>query len=286
MEKKETTNGEVINEFLKNTFSAINRSLESCKPQLKLEEVGFVTFVGNGIVRIKGLPQVGSDEIIVFPNNELGIAFNLDPDEVSIVMLDHSEKIKAGQEVRRTGRVMDVPVGGELLGRVVDAMGRQLDEGLPIRISERWPIERESPGIMDRAPVNIPLQTGILVADAMIPIGRGQRELILGDRQTGKTSIAIDAMINQRDKGVVCVYCAIGQQRAAVARVIADLRSYDALKNSIVVVASAEDSPGLNFIAPYAATTIAEYFMEKGRDALIIYDDLTHHARAYREISL
>ena len=201
-------------------------------------------------------------------------------------MLDQSEKIKAGQEVRRTGRVMDVPVGDELLGRVVDAMGRPLDEGQPIRASVRRPIERQAPGIMDRAPVNVPLQMGILVVDAMIPVGRGQRELILGDRQTGKTSIAIDAMINQRDKGVVCIYCAIGQQRASVAKVIADLRSHDAMKNSIVVVASAEDPPGLNFAAPYAATTIAEHFMENGQDALIVYDDLTRHARSYRELSL
>lgn len=280
MENKE------IDESVKNTFSAISRALESHQPRLLLEEVGTVTFVGSGIARIKGLPQVRSDEIITFPNSGQGIAFNLDPDEVSVIMLDSSDKIKAGQEVRRTGRVMDIPVGDELLGRVVDAMGRPLDEGLPIRGSERRPIERPAPGIMDRAPVNVPLQTGILVVDAMIPIGRGQRELILGDRQIGKTSIAIDAVINQKDKGVVCVYCAIGQQRVAVARVIADLKEHDAMKNSIVVVASAEDPPGLNFAAPYAATTIAEYFMEKGQDALIIYDDLTRHARSYRELSL
>ncbi len=280
MENKE------IGESLKGTFSALDRSLESYQPRLLLEEVGSISFVGSGIVRIKGLPQVRSDEIIIFPNNELGIAFNLDPDEVSVIMLDPSEKIKAGQEVRRTGRVMDVPVGEELLGRVVDAMGRPLDEGQPLRTSERRPIERVAPGIMDRAPVNVPLQTGILVVDAMIPVGRGQRELILGDRQTGKTSIALDAIINQSDKGVVCVYCAIGQQRASVARVIADLKTHDAMKNSVVVVASAEDPPGLNFAAPYAATTVAEYFMEKGQDVLIVYDDLTRHARSYRELSL
>ncbi|MFB3764046.1 MAG: alternate F1F0 ATPase, F1 subunit alpha [Methanotrichaceae archaeon] len=286
MDNNDVMKGKEANEALKGTFSALNRSLESYQPQIKLEEVGSVSFVGSGIARIKGLPQVRSDEIIIFPNNELGIAFNLDPEEVSVIMLDQSEKIKAGQEVRRTGRVMDVPVGGELLGRVVDAMGRPLDEGGPIRTSKRRPIEREAPGIMDRAPVNVPLQTGILVVDAMIPVGRGQRELILGDRQTGKTSIALDAIINQRDKGVVCIYCAIGQQRASVARVIADLRSQDAMKNSVVVVASAEDPPGLNFAAPYAATTMAEYFMEKGQDALIVYDDLTRHARSYRELSL
>jgi F-type H+-transporting ATPase subunit alpha len=242
--------------------------------------------LGSGIARIEGLPHLRSEELVRFKNDKLGIAFNLDPEEVSVIMLDESRGIKAGEEVWRTGRVMDVPVGEELLGRVVDAMGRPLDEGKPIRSSEKWAIERQAPGIMDRSPVNVPLQTGILAVDAMIPVGRGQRELILGDRQTGKTALALDAMINQRDKGVVCVYCAIGQQKVAVARVIADLRRYDAMKNSIAVVATAEDTPGLNFIAPYAATTIAEYFMERGRDALIVYDDLTRHARAYRELSL
>jgi F-type H+-transporting ATPase subunit alpha len=277
---------ECIRDSLKGTLSALSHSLEGYKPELKLEEIGTISFVGNGIARIKGLPQVGAEELISFPNDELGIAFNLDLEEVSVIMLDQSERIKAGQEVRRTGRVMDVPVGKELLGRVVDPTGRPLDEGEPIRASERRPIEVEAPGIMDRAPVNVPLQTGILVVDAMIPVGRGQRELILGDRQTGKTAIALDAMINQRDNGVVCVYCAVGQQRAAVARVIADLKNYDAMKNTIAVVAAAEDSPGLNFIAPYAATTVAEFFMEKGQDVLIVYDDLTRHARSYRELSL
>lgn len=271
---------------LKGTLSALGRSLEDYRPELKLEEIGTISFVGNGIVRIKGLPHVRAEELIRFPNDELGIAFNLDPEEVSVIMLDQSERIKAGQEVRRTGRVMDVPVGEELLGRVVDSTGRPLDEEEPIKASVRRPIEVEAPGIMDRAPVNVPLQTGILVVDAMIPVGRGQRELILGDRQTGKTAIALDAMINQRDKGVICVYCAVGQQRAAVARVIADLKNYDAMKNSIAVVATAEDPPGLNFIAPYAATTVAEFFMERGQDVLIVYDDLTRHARSYRELSL
>jgi len=271
---------------LRNAFHAIDRSLEIYKPQLKLEEVGRITFLGDGIARIEGLPKIGLEELVRFKDDRLGIAFNLDPEDVSVIMLDESRDIRAGDEVWRTGRVMDVPVGGDLLGRVVDAMGRPLDEGAPIRSPERRPIERVAPGIMDRSSVNVPLQTGILSVDAMIPVGRGQRELIVGDRQTGKTAIALDAMINQRDKGVICVYCAIGQQRAAIARIIADLRRYDAMKNSIVVVATAEDPPGLNFIAPYAATTIAEYFMERGQDALIAYDDLTRHARAYRELSL
>lgn len=283
MEKNE---GGEAQEALNNAFATIHRSLEGYKPHLKLEEIGAVSFVGSGIARITGLPNVKSEELISFPGDRLGIAFNLDPSEVAVVMLDESEMIKAGQEVRRTGRVMDVPVGDELLGRVVDAMGRPLDESGATRTKERRPIERDAPEIMARDPVNVPLQTGILAVDAMVPVGRGQRELILGDRQIGKTSIALDAMINQRDKGVVCVYCAIGQQRSAVARVIADLRRYGTLENCIVVVASAEDTPGLNYIAPYSATTMAEYFMEKGRDVLIVYDDLTRHARSYRELSL
>jgi F-type H+-transporting ATPase subunit alpha len=231
------------------------------------------------------LPHVKSEELIRFPGEKFAIAFNLDPEEVAVVMLDKGVEIKAGQEVRRTGRVMDVPVGEELLGRVVDATGWPLDGGKPIN-GERRPIERVAPGIMDRAPVEVPLQTGILAVDSMIPIGRGQRELILGDRQIGKTAIALDAIINQKEKGLVCVYCAIGQQQSAVARVIAQLRKYEAMNNCIVVVSTGEDTPGLNFIAPYSATTMAEHFMEKGRDVLIVYDDLTHHANSYRELSL
>ncbi len=267
-------------------FAAISQRLEGFQPQLRFEEIGTVSFVGNGIARIKGLLHVKSEELIRFPGEKFAIAFNLDPEEVAVVMLDKGVEIKAGQEVRRTGRVMDVPVGEELLGRVVDATGWPLDGGKPIIGSERRPIERVAPGIMDRAPVEVPLQTGILAVDSMIPIGRGQRELILGDRQIGKTAIALDAIINQKEKGLVCVYCAIGQQKSAVARVIAQLRKYEAMNNCIVVVSTGEDTPGLNFIAPYSATTMAEYFMEKGRDVLIVYDDLTHHANSYRELSL
>jgi F-type H+/Na+-transporting ATPase subunit alpha len=275
-----------LRESFIDAFSVVSRTLDSHQPRLRFEEIGTITFVGNDILRIRGLAHVKSEELVRFSGDKMGIAFNLDPEEVSVILLDKSEELKAGQEVRRTERVMDVPVGEELLGRVVDATGKPLDEGGPVRTSERRPIEREAPAIMDRAPVNVPLQTGILAVDAMIPVGRGQRELILGDRQAGKTAIAIDTIINQRDKGIVSVYCAIGQQRSAVARVIADLRKYDAMENCIVVVATGEDTPGLNFIAPYAATTMAEYFMEKGRDVLIVYDDLTRHARSYREISL
>ena len=267
-------------------IDAVDQTLHEQRSILQLEELGTITFVGNGIARISGLRHARSEELLILPDNKLAIAFNLDPDEVAAIMLDKSDNIKAGGEVRKTGRVMDVPVGEELLGRVVDAMGRPLDEGQPIHGKERRPIEREAPAIMDRAAVNIPLQTGILAVDAMIPIGRGQRELILGDRQIGKTAIALDTMINQIDKGILCVYCAIGQQRSALSRVISDLRDNGAMDHCIIVVATGEDPPGHNFIAPYAATSMAEYFMEKGRDVLIVYDDLTRHARSYRELSL
>ncbi len=271
---------------LDETLTVLDSSLEKHRAKLKFQEIGKIWSLGKGIARIQGLPNVKSEELISFPDNRSGIAFNLDPEEVAVVLLGESDDIKAGQEVHRTGRVMDVPVGEALLGRVVDPTGRPLDERGTIRTLEKRPIEHEAPGIMDRAPVSVPLQTGIQVVDALLPVGRGQRELILGDRQTGKTAIALDTIINQKDKGVICVYCAIGQESSSVAKVIADLHKFDAMKNCIVVVAAGEETPGLNFIAPYAATTMAEYFMELGRDVLIIYDDLTRHARSYRELSL
>jgi len=277
---------EELRDALGGAFAALRQSLDSFRPELRFEEMGTISFVGRGTARIRGLQHARSEELISFPDGTLGMAFNLEPEEIAVIMLNESRKIKAGEEVRRTGMVMSVPVGEELLGRVVDAMGRPLDDGEPIRASEIRPVERAAPGIMDRAPVNVPLQTGILVADAMIPIGRGQRELILGDRQTGKTAIALDAMINQRDQGVLCVYCAIGQQKSSVARVVADLQEHGAMENCVVVVATGEDPPGKNFITPYSATTMAEYFMEKKQDVLIVYDDLTRHARSYRELSL
>ncbi len=284
--EKRTKEDRELQAVLDETLTVLDRSLEKHRAKLRVQEIGKIWSLGKGIARIQGLPNVKSEELISFPGNRLGIAFNLDPEEVAVVLLDESEDIKAGQEVHRTGRVMDVPVGETLLGRVIDPTGRPLDERGTIRTLEKRPIEREAPGIMDRAPVSVPLQTGIQVVDALIPVGRGQRELILGDRQTGKTAIALDTIINQKDKGVICVYCAIGQESSSVARVIADLHKFDAMKNCIVVVATGEDTPGLNFIAPYAATTMAEYFMELGRDVLIVYDDLTRHARSYRELSL
>jgi len=275
-----------LSAVLEDTFPLLEGVLDGFKPELEVQEVGTVQYVGQGIARVNGLPGAQSEELVYFPGNSMGMAFNLDPSEVGIVLLDKSEDLRAGVEVQRTGRVLDVPVGEALLGRVVDALGRPLDRQGPVRTAQRFPVEREAPAIMDRAPVSIPLQTGLKVVDALIPIGRGQRELILGDRQTGKTAIALDTIINQRDKDVLCVYCAVGKQTSAVAKVIADLRHHNAMEYSIIVVAGEEDPPGIEFVAPYAATSMAEYFMEQGRDVLVVYDDLTRHARAYRELSL
>lgn len=277
---------EPLKAVLDETFRVCDRVLSDRRAQLQAQEMGTVTYLGSGIARAVGLPRVQSSELVRFPGDRLGMAFNLDPEEVGIIMLDESEELTAGCEVYRTGRVLDAPVGPGLLGRVVDATGRPLDNGGVVSTIDKRPIEREAPAIMDRAPVTVPLQTGIKAIDALIPIGRGQRELILGDRQTGKTAIALDTILNQKDKDVICVYCAIGQRSSAVAKLIADLREHHAMDYCIVVVAGGETPPGLQYITPYAATTMAEYFMEQGRDVLIVYDDLIQHARAYRELSL
>jgi F-type H+-transporting ATPase subunit alpha len=251
-----------------------------------VEEIGFVRAIGNGVTRVTGVPAVQAEELVYVGDDVPALAFNLEPGEVGLVLLGADARLAAGDTVRRTGRVLSTPVGFGLLGRVVDPLGRPLDGRGTVNTGEQLPIEREAPSIMDRAPVTVPLQTGVKAVDALIPVGRGQRELILGDRQTGKTAIALDTIINQRETGVICVYCAIGQRSAAVARVIADLQKYGALAYTIVVVAASEDPPGVQYIAPYAATTMAEFMMERGRDVLIVYDDLTHHARSYRELSL
>ncbi len=267
-------------------FQRLSRGRQAFSPTLHLDEVGTISSVSTGIAQVIGLPSIGYDEIVTFSNGTLGIAFNVDADEIGVVLLGDYTTLHAGAEVRRTGRVMDVAVGDGLLGRVINPLGRALDGKAPIVSSVRKPVERPAAPIMDRAPVAVPLQTGLKVVDALIPIGRGQRELILGDRQTGKTTIAIDAILNQRNQDVVCVYCAIGQRASAVAKVVATLKDQHALEYTVVVVAEGNEPPGLAYVAPYAATTIAEYFMEQGRDVLIVYDDLTHHARAYRELSL
>lgn len=240
----------------------------------------------SGIVKVAGLAGAGCEELLTFPGGVSGIAFNLDEDEIGVVLLGDYWHLKAGDEVERTGRVMDVGVGEGLLGRVMDPLGQPLDGLGPVVTTGRLPIERPAAPIMDRSPVTVPLQTGLKVVDALIPIGRGQRELILGDRQTGKTAMAIDTILNQRGQDVVCVYCAIGQRAAAVARAVAVLREKGAMAYTVVLVTEGNQAPGLTYIAPYAATSIAEHFMEAGRDVLIVYDDLTQHARAYRELSL
>ena len=229
---------------------------------------------------------MGFEEVVQFDTGELGMVMDLDVDDAGIMLLDVDDRIHAGSIVRRTNRVMDTPVGPELLGRVIDPLGRPLDNRGVLRTRTRRRIERQPPAIRERAPVAAPLQTGIKAIDALVPIGRGQRELIIGDRQTGKSSIAIDTILNQSDGDVISVYCAIGQQTSAVAKVVARLRSGGALERTIVVVASSEDPVGLRYVAPYAATAMAEYFMDDGNDVLVIYDDLTRHARAYRELSL
>ncbi len=277
---------ESLQQGLDDAFSAMERARLAWVPEFSAREVGTVLSVAMGVAHVKGLPGVGYAETIRFPGGLLGLAFDIGEADVGVMLLGDYALLQAGDEVQREGHVMDVAVGEGLLGRVVDPLGRPLDGRPLVGVEHRMPIERSAPAIMDRAPVTVPLQTGLKVIDALIPIGRGQRELILGDRQTGKTAIAIDTIVNQRGRDVVCVYCTIGQRASAVAKVVARLRHHDALAYSIVVVADGNEAPGLSYIAPYAATSIAEFFMAAGRDVLIVYDDLTQHARSYRELSL
>src|SRR5471032_1190193 len=254
--------------------------------RLTLRETGTVLAIGTGIASVSGLSGTGFEELLRFPGDLYGIAFDLTPQAIGVVLLGDSGHLRAGDAVERTGRVMDVGVGAALLGRVVDPLGRALDGGAAPPTTMRLPIERPAPPIMQRAAVGTPLQTGVKAVDALVPIGRGQRELILGDRQTGKTALAIDTILNQRGQDVVCVYCAIGQRAAALAKTLAVLRRHGAMAYTVVVASEGNEAPGLNYITPYAATSVAEFFMEAGRDVLIVYDDLTQHARSYRELSL
>lgn len=278
--------GAGLGRFLEDTFDLFSRVEKNHVSKLVNQEVGQVLSVAHGIARVSGLPGAQLDELIAFPGGLVGMVFDLEEDVAGIVLLDDESGLHAGQMASRTGRVLDIGASHDLLGRVIDATGQPLDDLPPVQSDSRMPIEKPAPAIMHRGPVRVPLQTGIKSIDAMVPIGRGQRELILGDRQTGKTAIAIDTIINQRDQDVICIYCSIGQRAAGVAKVIDDLKQYGALDYTIVVNAAGEDPPGLQFIAPYAATAIGEYFMAQGEDVLVIYDDLTHHARAYRELSL
>jgi len=278
------------NHKLEKTFDRFFRQLreaeEKCTPDLQAREVGYITHLSAGIARVNGLPGAGYNELLRFPNGLYGIAFNVEEDEIGVVLLGEHHHLRTGDEVERTARVVDVPVGEGLLGRIIHPLGDPLDGKDPVIARKRYPINRPAPDILDRAPVVTPLQTGIKVIDALVPIGRGQRELILGDRQTGKTAIALDTILHQKDQDVICVYCAIGQRASSVAKVVASLEEHGAMEYTTIVLTEGDDPPGLIYIAPYAATSIAEYFMEKGKDVLIVYDDLTHHAWAYRELSL
>ena len=272
--------------FPKDFFAPLDEALARVRPVIDAAETARILSVGNGIAQVAGFTDLRADELLEFPRGLVGIASSLRKGRIGVIVLGSTDKLRPGDRLRRTGRVVDVPVGRELLGRVVDALGRPIDGGERIQAEDRRPVERPAPPIMHRDPVDTPLQTGIKAVDAAIPIGRGQRELIIGDRQTGKTAIALDAILNQKDTGVLSIYCAIGQRASAVASVIKSLRDGGAMHRTIVVVAGGDDAPGLQFLAPYAATTMAEYFMDRGRDVLIVYDDLTRHARAYRELSL
>jgi len=267
-------------------FDLFDQTVAQSAPEILIADVARVVSVGNGVAHVVGFSDLGANELVRFSGGVMGLASSLSRESVGVVLLGDSDQIRTGDRVRRTGRVVDVPVGDALLGRVVDPLGRPLDRLDRIRATDRLPVERPAPPIMHRAPVDQPLQTGIKAIDAAVPVGRGQRELIVGDRQTGKTSIAVDTILNQSAGDVIAIYCAIGQRASAVARVIDKLRRAGALGRCIILVASGEDAPGLQYIAPYAATSMAEHFMAEGRDVLIVYDDLTRHARAYRELSL
>ena len=271
---------------MENLFSVMNRELDRKETVLTARDFGRIHSVGSGIATVSGLDGVRSEEVLVFEGGRYGMAFDLREDRIGVVMLDESEGLRAGGEVNRTRQVVSVPVGEDVIGRVLDPRGEPMDGGPGVRRAQRRPVERRAPEIMERSPVTVPLQTGIKVIDTLIPVGRGQRELILGDRQTGKTAIALDTIVNQKDQGVVCVYCGIGKRASALAKAVAELEEHGAMEYTCVMVSTEEDPPGLQFIAPYAATSVGEYFMEQGRDVLIVYDDLTRHARAYRQLSL
>jgi F-type H+-transporting ATPase subunit alpha len=249
-------------------------------------EVGTVVSIGDGMARLHGVERCMAGEMIEFPGGAFGIALNLEEDSVGSVLLGDAHGVKEGDVVKRTGRIISVPVGDELLGRVVNALGQPVDGKGPIPTTQFLPIERIAPGVVDRQSVREPLQTGLKAIDAMIPVGRGQRELIIGDRQTGKTAVAVDAILNQKDTGVICIYCAVGQKQSTIAQIVRTLEENDAMRYSIVVAAAASDPAPMLYVAPYAACAIGEYFRDSGRHALVIYDDLSKHAQAYREISL
>jgi F-type H+-transporting ATPase subunit alpha len=266
--------------------SQLRQQIESFSPTIELKDVGNVLEAGDGIARVSGLADVRSQELVRFANDVMGIAFNLEHDSVGVIVMGEYSGIEEGMAVYSTGRIASVPVGDGLIGRVVNALGQPQDGKGPIKFDRYRPIERIAPGVVARRDVDTPVQTGIKAIDSMIPIGRGQRELIIGDRQTGKTALAVDTIINQRDKDLICIYVAIGQKRASVARLVATLERFGAMDHTVVVTAAADDPAALQYIAPYAGCAIGEEFADAGRDALIVYDDLSKHAWAYRQVSL
>jgi F-type H+-transporting ATPase subunit alpha len=275
-----------MDDLVKQIASDLQKKIDTFEPKVGLSDVGTVLAAGDGIARASGLEKVKSQELVQFANGVMGIAFNLEKDSVGIIIMGDFDEIVEGMSVRGTGRIASVPVGEGLIGRVVNALGEPIDGKGSIQFSEYRPIERIAAGVVERSDVDTPVQTGIKAIDTMIPIGRGQRELIIGDRQTGKTAIAIDTIINQKGKDLICIYVAIGQKKAAVARTVATLAQHGAMNHTIVVMAAADESAALQYIAPYAGCAMGEEFMERGKDALIIYDDLSKHAWAYRQVSL
>jgi F-type H+-transporting ATPase subunit alpha len=266
--------------------ATVEKELAQSEATAEVTEVGWVSEIGDGVARVRGLGSAMTGELVEFPGGTMGEVLNLDLDHIGVVLLGPDDHIKEGDLVRRTGRVVEVPVGMDLLGRVVDALGRPIDDRGPIKPDGFRPVEGPAPGIVDRQPVREPLQTGIKAIDSMVPIGRGQRELIIGDRQTGKTAIAIDTILNQKGKDVYCVYVSIGQKASSLAQLVQTLTDYGAMAYTVVVAATASDSPTMQYLAPYAGCAIAEWFMYQGKHALVVYDDLSKHAVAYRTMSL
>ncbi len=266
--------------------SLIQKQIEGFDEGIELKETGRVISVGDGIARIYGLEDAMAGELILFPNDLYGMVLNLEEDNIGAVLMGFDTHVKEGDEVKRTGRIMEVPVGMELVGRVVNGIGQPIDGKGPLNTTQTGPIERIAPGVIDRKSVHEPMQTGIKAIDGMIPIGRGQRELIIGDRQTGKTAVALDTIINQKGQNVYCIYVAIGQKRSTVARVVKTLEEHDAMKYTVVVAATASDPAPMQFVAPYCGCAIGEYFRDNGMHALIVYDDLSKQAAAYRQLSL
>ncbi|MEZ6852751.1 alternate F1F0 ATPase, F1 subunit alpha [Halodesulfovibrio aestuarii] len=275
---------------LKHTIEQALQAVRKGKDEFTLDtesmEVGRILSIVQGVAYAEGVGAVRAEELLMLGHDVPGMALDILPEKIGIVLMGSGKNLKANEEVARTGRVLDVPVGEGLIGRIITPLGMPLDGRGAIREDERWPVELEAPPILHRAPVIKPLQTGLKVIDTLIPIGRGQRELILGDRQTGKTAIALDTICNQKDTGVICIYCAIGQRSSSVARVLNEMEKRGAMAYSFAVVVEGDDQPGMQYIAPYAATTMGEYFMKQGRDVLVVFDDLTRHAQAYRQLSL